>query len=316
MVPSLSGFVPIRISPRQGGVRVWWCWLGDGRLDEPFFLQTVERLLRDPFNLVFAPETDGGPLEALVDPGTVPSGLVLHTSRCGSTLVARMLAAREDHRILSEPEPLEGVLRLPGTFAAADRRRAWLRGLASAWAPAGGGRLFVKLDAISTLSLPELRQVFPGVPRVFLYRDAVEVLASNLEEGSLRDGNLVLAARCGTHVGGGDADFAARVLARILEAAVADSREGGTLLVRYDELPGAFVTRIAPHLGVVLSPEDEAAARRVSLEDAKAPGRPFRTAAARSVVAPQVRAAAERHLRQPFSELEAARARQLARGTE
>lgn len=315
MTTSLDGFVPVRLFVRDG-LRVSWCWLGEARFSEPFFSQTVERLLLDPAALVFAPETDGGPLEAAAGSKEAPSGLVFHMSRCGSTLVARMLAASSRHRVLSEPEPLDALLRLPGTAVPPGRRPTWLRGLVSSWAPPPPGRLFLKLEALSTLSLPLLREAFPSTPRVFLYRDPVEVLESNLELGSLRSGNLALAARCGLDPRGDDADFAARVLARILAAAVEDQRSGGTLLVRYDELPGAFFSRVLPHLGVGLSAEEEAAAREASREDAKAPGRRFAAGTPRGgrEAGPATRAAAERWLSGPVAALDAARRAQLARG--
>lgn len=315
MTSPLDGHVPIRLFARDG-VRVTWCWLGEARFDEPFFVQTVERLLLDPAALVFAPETGAGPLEEAAVRGGDPSALVFHTSRCGSTLVARMLAAVSRHRVLSEPEPLDALLRLPAEVAPPERRLAWLRGLAAAWAPPPPGRLVVKLEALSALSLPALREAFPGTPRVFLYRDPVEVLASNLALGSLRAGNLAIAARCGLDPRGDDADFAARVLARILRAAIEDQRSGGTLLVRYDELPDAFFSRILAHLGLTLSPEEADAARRASGEDAKAPGRTFAAGAgaAGREPDPSTRAASERWLDGPKAELDEARRAQVARG--
>ena len=317
MAAPLTGFVPIRLCVREGQLRVSWCWLGEARFEEPFWSQTVERLLRDPATLVFAPETDAGPLREAAQNGAGPSGLVLHMSRCGSTLVARMLAAIAGHRVLSEPEPLDALLRLPGSAVPPDRRLSWLRGLVSTWAPPPPERLFVKLEALSTLALPSLRAAFPAVPRVFLYRDPVAVLSSNLELGALRPGNLALAARCGINPAGGDADFAARVLARILREAIDDQRLGRTLLVRYDELPGAFFSRILPHLGLSLLPEEESVARRAATEDAKNPGQRFvgGTEPGRPEADAETREAAERWLRDPFAQLDAARGAQLARGT-
>lgn len=297
----LEGYLPVRLFLRDGTPRVTWCWFGGTRLEEPFFFQTVERLRRDPANVVFAPETD----ETSLGEGADPAGLVLHSSRCGSTLVARMLAADPGTRVLSEPEPFDAALRLPGLPS--PRRTALLRGLVSAWRPRDG-RLSLKLDAASTLDLPLVCESFPGTPRVFLYREPAEVLAANLSVGALRAGNVAFAARAGVDPAiRDDREFGARVLAAILGAAAEDD---GALLVRYDELPGAVFTRILPHLGFRPSAEVIAAMREAAGEDAKNPGRRF-TAGLAPPVTDDVRRAAERWISGPFQRLEAVRSRQL-----
>ena len=48
-----------------------------------------------------------------------------------------------------------------------------------------GGRerhYFIKLDSWHTLALPLFRRAFPSVPWVFLYRDPVEVLVSQMRQ--------------------------------------------------------------------------------------------------------------------------------------
>jgi hypothetical protein len=175
--------------------------------------------------------------------------------------------------------------------------------------------IFVKLDSASTLDVALIRRAFPSTPRVFLYRDPLEVLVANMRSSSLFSQNPVLARRCGIGMGESDhTTFAARVLARYLESAIDDQREPGTLLVRWEELPDAFFGRILPHLGVTPSKEEEAAMREVARSDAKSPGRRFvrDSDERRREAPPEVRESAERFLRAPLGRLEVLRAAQIA----
>lgn len=124
---SLDGWTPIRVHWRDEPV-VEWCWTDDLPFADPFFVQTIERALRSPFSLLFRRETPIGELDEL-EPGLEPNGFVFHVSRCGSTLVSGMLASSPRHLVLSEPLPVDHVLR---ARASDDERVKWLRWMVSA----------------------------------------------------------------------------------------------------------------------------------------------------------------------------------------
>src|SRR5215210_2699382 len=179
-VAGLDGWTPIRVHERPEPV-VEWCWMDGLTFDEPFFVQTVERALRTPFSLLFRQETSIALLDALA-PGLQPSGFLLHGSRCGSTLVARMLAAQGESLVLSEPPPVDHVLRARGSEA---ERVRWLRGIVSALGRPrhGGERTYVlKLDAWAVCNLATLRRAFPDVPWVFVFREPLQVLVSQFRQ--------------------------------------------------------------------------------------------------------------------------------------
>ena len=116
MVTSLpAGWLPIAVHGARRPFWVDWCYLGDTRLTEPFFADTIGRLLRLPFQQLFRPQTplDELPAMAAARPGLAPVGFIFHMSRCGSTLLSQMLAALPQHVVLSEPGPLDTVLQLP-----------------------------------------------------------------------------------------------------------------------------------------------------------------------------------------------------------
>lgn len=114
---------------------------------------------------------------------------------------------------------------------------------------------------------------------MFLYRDPVEVLVSNLRipgAQMLPDGiGAKLYGLDRSYGPGGAEDFYARVLARIIEPVVQQYRESGGLLVNYRELPEALFATILPHFGVACSEADRAAMTEAARYDAKTPGVAF-----------------------------------------
>ena len=213
-----------------------------------------------------------------------PSGLIFHLSRCGSTLAAQALAALPENIVLSEPEVMDVVLRLgaimPGVTD--EQRVCWLRGLAEAYGQRRfpeERRFFIKFDTWHMLDSAVIRQAFPGVPWVFLYRDPVEILVSQLTEtsGRMLPGpmsaiwmQMPLLEALQTP----QEDFCARALGRIVAAALeATARDPLGRLVNYSELPGALETLIAPWFGVELGDADRDRMRQATRYHAKSPGR-------------------------------------------
>lgn len=283
--PAGAGWLPGWAGWRDGALCVEWCHFGDLPLREPFFSDSLTRVMRRPVNQLLRHRT---PIEALERwqsqcPGLPLRGLVFHTSRCGSTLVAQMLAALRGSVVVSEAPPIDAVLGAtvtPGGEPIPDERRAqWLAGMVSALGQPRSGDdagLYVKLDAWHALELPLIRRVFPDVPWVFLYRDPREVLLSQLRQpgGFLVPGVLEGAGRAtGLALRGESiAERVAALLHDTCQAARAALASGRGLLVNYSSLPAAFETLIAPHFGIGLDDADRAAVAESALFDAKAPG--------------------------------------------
>jgi hypothetical protein len=217
--------------------------------------------------------TDLGALAAL--PEADVAGILLHMSRCGSTLACRMLATDSSLAVVAEPAPLDQLLTGPGTLA---ERAAWVRGLLGAFG-ATGRRVVVKADAWSVFDVDVLKAAVPGLRWAFLTRDPAEVIASHLREP-------------GSHMvtGAPRAASMAAVLDRITVAA-RDALDVGAIVVDYADMPAAVIDRICPHFGVAPDREHMLAA---SVADSKRPYETFdrRTERAARPITPEVRAAA------------------------
>jgi hypothetical protein len=313
------GWLPARAFWQGEELFVGWSYFGDRRLAEPFFEDSLRRAMESPFNLLFQYAT---PISQLPDwlaahPGLTPRGFIFHMSRCGSTLVTQMLAALPHNLVLSEAPPLDAVVqaRARRPDLTPEEHARWLAWMLAALAqPRCGERaLFVKLDSWHTLALPLFRRAFPSVPWVFLYRDPIEVLVSQIEAPGIH----TVPTLQGAHILGTDApfephrreDYCARILARICEPVLAHAREGGGLLINYRDLPAATWTAILPHFGVPVSARDRAAMAKAARFDAKTPGIEFTPDAddKQASATPALRAAAQEHLGGIYASLDSLR---------
>ena len=292
------GWMPVRVDREPSGLVVDWAFLDGISFTEPFADQTLERAMRDPFRLLVRRR---GPVAEVEDwaahRARDPDGLVLHLSRCGSTLVANALRARPGTVVLSEPPPLEPVL-----ASSPDPVRD-VRALVRAMAPEDPEASYVvKLDAWAALDLPVLREAFPHVPWVVLGREPAEVVVSHhvhrgwhVIPGTLAPERLGLPA--GTLGSLGLDEYAAAVLGRILEAAAEGVRASGdrALVVDHAELPEPGVERVLAHLGLALTDADREAVASTYAVHAKNPHLVYADdrAAKQAAVSPELREAVD-----------------------
>ncbi len=325
--PALAGsalpprdWLPIAVAAQSDTVAIDWAWFGAEPLRAPFYEHEIRRALRRPFNRAFRYRTGLHDLIAQAETleTLAPDGFIFHMSRCGSTLVAQMLAALDDSIVVSEAAPIDAVLQL-GRGLPEDEAVLALRVILAACGRKRGGRerrYVVKLDCWHTLALPLLRRAFPAVPWIFLYRDPAEVLMSQLRE---RGSQMVpqffppeffgIAAPENTPA----EDYCARVLAAICRAALDHRHLGGGLILNYRQLPAAVWTAVLPHFGMSCGAEEQEIMRRAATYNAKAPGVPFTGSAEgrQQAVTAKVRDAAARHLGEIYERLESLSAQRL-----
>jgi hypothetical protein len=321
-LPQLDGWIPIRVVETQELPVVDWCHVGTTRLVEPFFEQTIEKCVRQPFNLLFRHQTS---LEALAEwqevrPGLAPDGFIFHMSRCGSTLLAQLLAALPQNIVVSEAPPIDSILR--GRFGGAteEQKMTWLRGLLSALGQRRNGdekQFFVKFDSWHTINLPLIRRAFPDVPWIFLYRDPLEVMVSQLKQGALH----TVPGLIDLDLPGLDRAFAAqmpaeeycaRVLGQICAVGLEQLQSGGRA-VNYLELPDAVWTSLRDYFNLDWSDEELDRMRQVTQFDAKNPSLFFapKSAEEQKAASPLVREMSACWIEPIYRELEARRQNQV-----
>jgi hypothetical protein len=114
----------------------------------------------------------------------------------------------------------------------------------------GGGRPFVlKLDFWQALALPLYRRAFPAVPWLFLSRDPVEVMVSQLRERGPETLAHVIPA-LGVSPDASAEDQIAQALASVLKAALAGAETSRGLFLDHRDLPGAVFSHVLPHFAI------------------------------------------------------------------
>lgn len=308
------GWVPIRLIQVRTEAFVDWCWLGGERFIDPFFDGTIEIAQRRPFNRLFAHRTPIADLGAWYEasPGMAPSGFIFHMSRCGSTLVSRMLAELPENVVISEAGPLDRLAR--AVSIPEPLRTEWLRWMVSALGQKRSGRetrYFIKFDSPTVLALPSIRRAFPSVPWIFLYRNPEEVLVSHLRQPApAMSAGVVTDVSWGVNSMAPD-EYAARAIGRICECAVLGMDDRG-MLVNYTQLPEAAWDDIARWFGTEFSAHEIARMQQVALHNVKRPRQRFEAdgEGKRLEISDAARTAAARWISPHFDKLE--RIRQAA----
>jgi hypothetical protein len=300
-------WTPVHVTQFAAVPSILWARLNEP-LSDPFFEMSAERAMRRPFNQLFARRTG---FEALDDFGggeaIRPAGFVFHQSRCGSTLVAQMLAQLDASTVLSEAQPIDAVLAGVARGEAADRAilarrlRAMIHALSAA--QTGTRKLFVKWHAWHAFELAFIMAAFPGVPWVFLFREPREMLASHARRASAEAfGSAIPPSYLTGEASPPDSlSRAAQFLGKLARAAIRDGGAGRGAYVRYDSLPEAVFTRVLPHFGIVPSSEERERMHAAARRDAKEPQQAYRPRPVIANVEHDERA--RRWLDEPYAEL-------------
>lgn len=257
MTADLAGWTPLEFSEERG---VGWADLRPFRFDQPFLSRTIDSWKQGGGELRW---TDAQTLQALdALPSREPDLIIAHASRCGSTLLARMMSACQHSILVSEPSILTDImtygLRRPDAPVV-----AMLRHAARALGRVRFGdesRYVLKLPSSATRFLPALRQALPRSPIVWLQRRPEEIFMSELRFPSHwvggRHGSEPLEVR------------AFRKIALSFLAATAHVTDD-MLVLDYRDLPEAAWTQVARFLNLSPDVEEIEAMQQVTSTHAK-----------------------------------------------
>jgi len=267
MVPDLKGWLPVDAVVVEGQPGLWWMEMADVNLSEPFFQQTVERAKTDgtgrrelftEFDVLLQ-------LEQELD-SVAPTGFIFHSSRCGSTLVANACRVINNSIVLSEANAIDKLIARFFTDTANDGVKSalysvFIRGVVHALAQRRRGteqHLFIKFACTSFAQIDCIKRIWPNVPCLFLYRDPIETIVSNVNDPPtwLTDDDWrVLAAITGTTPGEVAAmtleERCARSIASFYSHAVAHEQ----MLLNYNQLSLPVISDVLKFFKV--SPSDQ-----------------------------------------------------------
>jgi hypothetical protein len=183
--PDLKGWLPVDAVVVDGRPGLRWMEMSGVSLSEPFFQQTVERAKTNRKAEMFTEFDALLQLEQSLD-SVEPTGFIFHSSRCGSTLVANACRAIDNSIVLSEANAIDKLIARFITDSDGIKEslysvflRATVRALAQR-RNAAEQHLFVKFACCSFAQIERISRIWPRVPWLFLYRDPIETIVSNL----------------------------------------------------------------------------------------------------------------------------------------
>ncbi len=192
------GLVPVAITPEP---RVVWLDVGDYRFKEWKFRYAIRNVLdHQGLGSCFSTHLPFlGQADNVLTDNVPPGGFVFHMSKCGSTLMAKALAAPTPYISISEASPLHENFwqYLTQGWSSAveltDTNLALIRNLILAM---GRRRLreqqhyFVKFRSWNINFIKAIQSAFPETPCLFMYREPAEVLVSSLYKSNMGQSRL------------------------------------------------------------------------------------------------------------------------------
>jgi len=319
----LAGWTPVALNLQHPTPSIDWGDFGSLRFTEPFFEETVSRwAATNP-----APQMVRTDLDALAvldqAPSLDPSGLIFHLSRCGSTLLARLLRQVPGCLVISEPDSINSLLVADKTIVNEKTQVRLLRLLIRALGRCRFGderHYVVKLSSWNVRKLDLFRRAFPAAPLVWVQRRPAEVMMSLLarppqwlqlqSDPKLAGALFDIAPEEMKALE--PAAFYARALAALLKAAWAQA-SGELPTIEYANLPEIAWTTVAPLFGLSLNARDvsrmEAEARYYSKD--LSPRVFSRNILGYGAIPESIRLLAAEHLDALYSELSGRRASTL-----
>jgi hypothetical protein len=114
-----------------------------------------------------------------------PSLFIYHATRCGSTLMGRMLGANVENRVFNEPRAVTELLMSIRSIDDPSIRMNHLKNVIGAFglgAPSRQKNPVFKFASLCNFSFDDIHGAFPITPSVFIYRDPVEIMAGLVSE--------------------------------------------------------------------------------------------------------------------------------------
>ena len=185
----IANWLPWKLS----GTLCEWIYRADKKFTEPFFSDTISVCKSFPENRSsYKVITD---LEIMSEwSGTInainPTAFIFHISRCGSTLLSQMLSLEESNIVLSEVPFFDELLRLPykdpiDRMLANDYLVAAIK-LYGRKKSRDESQLFIKTDSWHLHFYEQLRDLFPSVPFILLFRNPLEVIHSHQKQRGMQ----------------------------------------------------------------------------------------------------------------------------------
>jgi hypothetical protein len=190
----LNNWIPYKEKNEEGNLIFNWIYTQDKSFNDPFFEDTVLKLKSHPYNSSrFQCLSDAGFLvEASQQECPVsPAAFIFHSSRCGSTLLTQLLACSKKNIVLSEVPLIDKLLNLIHNSSELWRNQ-YIQSLRACIdllsIPRQGEEqhVFIKLDSWHVFFYPLIKELYPKVPLIIMYRNPEEIIVSQSKQRGMQ----------------------------------------------------------------------------------------------------------------------------------
>jgi hypothetical protein len=284
----LKDWIPYKLFEEGGADVCRWLYLGEKKFTDPFFDNTISICRKLPENnrrIKCVSSAEVLPeWEAQIET-VAPTAFIFHISRCGSTLVSQLLGLQPSNIVLSEVPFFDELLRWGHKH---NKMQAVLPLLKAAISMYGAKRaetnhhLFIKTDSWHIHFFKELRELYPNIPFILLYRQPDEVIRSQQKRRGMQSVQGVLEPEIfgfdkNEIIQLGLDEYMARVIETYLAAFIAILQTDKLALpVNYNEGILTIVKKIATVTGITIHEKEMAAMEKRSNFHAKYPEQLFK----------------------------------------
>ncbi|HET6973456.1 MAG TPA: hypothetical protein VFH96_05490 [Pyrinomonadaceae bacterium] len=260
----LKGWLPVDAVVVDGRPGLMWMEMSGIDLTEPFLQQTVERARRENRAARFTEFDVLLQLEKQLE-SVEPTGFIFHSSRCGSTLVANACRAVSNSIVLSEANAIDKLVARFITDADNPVKESLYSVFLRSVVHALGQRrtdneryLFIKFACCSFAQLERIKRIWPNVPWLFLYRDPVETIVSNMSDippWLIDNDRRVLSSIIGDASEMSLEELCARTIGSLYSAAY-QLANANSMLLNYNQLSVPVIASVLNFFNVSLASEE------------------------------------------------------------
>jgi len=181
-ISDIDKWIPYKLLGNGAETFVEWLYTGNEQFRDSFFDQTIKRCSSMPQNTTGQKNiTSLSLLQNWAREVNVsePTAIIFHVSRCGSTIMSQTLANNISHIVLSEVPFFDDIIRTP--LLDDNQRIDLLKDVIKLYSQprnGHGNKVFIKTDSWHIMFYKQLRQMYPNVPFILLYRNPAEVVRS------------------------------------------------------------------------------------------------------------------------------------------
>ena len=283
---ALKDWIPIKLFEDSGNEYCRWVYLGDETFTDPFFDETILRCMKLPGNssryrAVSSIEVMKGWSKQIES--ISPTAFIFHVSRCGSTLISQLLALNPANIVLSEAPFIDDLLR--NGFKKNKSSSSYIKAALNFYGAKrneSNKNLFIKADSWHIHFYKQLRELYPQVPFILLYRKPDEVIRSQQKKRGMHAVRGVIDPAIFNFDNNEIADLSLdEYMAKVLEGyftAFIDILQKDKLAVpvNYNEGAITIINKIAAATGITLQEDEMEAMKQRSGFHGKHPGEVFK----------------------------------------